>query len=99
MFSTWIKLDVLYRIASHHFEEYEKQCNTMTPKIHINFHCILKEVMKMREEKTRAKQQGTLGFLVVKAPKDFTREAILDMVAKHIACDDQVSLGFHVREF
>jgi hypothetical protein len=83
-------------IASHHFEEYEKRCNAAIPKLCMNFRCIPKEVIKMREEKARAKHQGTLGFPVVKPPKEFTREAILDVVAKHIACDDQVSLRFRV---
>jgi hypothetical protein len=63
----------------------------------MNFCCIPKEVIKMREEKARVKHQGMLGFPVVKTPKEFTREAILDVVVKHIACDDQVSLCFHVR--
>jgi hypothetical protein len=78
-------------IAGYHFEEYEKECNTVKPKIQLNFHCIPKEVMAKRD-KTRDKQQGTLGFAVVNTPKEFTRAAILEMVAKHIVCADQVSL-------
>lgn len=47
----------------------------------------------MRQQKVKA--QKTLGFPVVKAPKEFTWETILEAVARHIACDDQVS--FEVR--
>lgn len=80
-------------IASHHFEEYEKRCNAATPKLELNFRCVPEEVKRMRQQKVKA--QKTLGFPVVKAPKEFTRETILEAVARHIACDDQVS--FEVR--
>ena len=42
-------------IASHHFEEYEKQYNEVTPKIKLNFHCIPEAVANARKKKGKAK--------------------------------------------
>ena len=77
-------------IAHHHFEEYERQCNAVTPVIQVNFQCVPDDMKKMRQEKAKGKQQTILNFPAVNGPKEFTREVIVEAVAKHIGCDDQV---------
>lgn len=84
-------------IASHHFEEYTSRCEGATPPIKPNFRCTPKAVQVQEvERKGLVKQQGVLSFPKV---NNFSQEAILDAVAKFIACDDQVSLGFRFRVF
>jgi hypothetical protein len=77
-------------IASHHFEEYEKRCKNATPSIKLNYRCIPEAVRKSKEQKGKSEQQTLLKF---SKAKEFMRGALLDAVAKLIACDDQVSLG------
>jgi hypothetical protein len=79
-------------IASHHFDKYEKRCDAVIPKIVMNFRCIPEQVRKAKE-KGKAKEQTLLGFSKVKGPGEFSREGILEVVAKLIAGEDQVSLG------
>jgi hypothetical protein len=45
------------------------------------------------ENKTGAKKSGQqkLGFSKVGKPVEFTRELVLDAVARHVACGNQVS--------
>jgi hypothetical protein len=45
------------------------------------------------EKKGRAKKSGQqkLGFSKVGKPVEYTREGVLDTVARHVACDNQVS--------
>jgi hypothetical protein len=54
-------------IASHHFDEYEKQCDAAIPKILMNFRCIPEQVRKAKE-KGKVKEQTLLGFSKVKGP-------------------------------
>jgi hypothetical protein len=77
-------------IAIYHSEEYKKWCEAATPPIKLNFRCIPQEAgAKDKSEK----QQSVLTFSKVKATAtEFTREALLDAVAKLIVCDDQVRL-------
>ena len=77
-------------IAGHHFEEYEKWCNEATPKIKPNFRCIPEAVANTRKEKGKAKLQTALNFPRAKVPMEFTREGLQEVVAKHMACDDEV---------
>jgi hypothetical protein len=39
--------------------------------------------------KAKQKPQLRLNFSIVKAPTEFTRDAVLEAVTRHIACDDQ----------
>jgi hypothetical protein len=71
-------------ITGHHFDEYEKQCDVVIPKIVMNFRCIPEWVRKAKEQ-GKAKEQTLLGFLKVKGPGEFSREGILEAVAKLIA--------------
>jgi hypothetical protein len=82
-------------IASHHFEEYTRRCDEAIPPIKPNFRCTPKAAQEV-EWKGLGKQQGVLNFPKV---NNFVHESILDAVAKLIACDDQVSLGFRFRVF
>jgi hypothetical protein len=83
-------------ITSHHFDEYEKCCNATTPQIELNFCCIPEAVKRARREAVKAKQQK-LSFPPMNVPAEFTRVGILEAVAKHIVCDDQVSRSPHFR--
>lgn len=76
-------------IASHHFEEYEKRCKAATPPIPLNHRCIPEAVKKARRVANKTRQL-TLSFPSMKMPTEFTREGIMEAVARHIACDDQV---------
>ena len=76
-------------IASHHFEEYKKRCKAMTPPIPLDHQCI-SEAMKMVRWVANKMRQLTLSFLSTKMPTEFTREGIMEVVARHIACDDQI---------
>jgi hypothetical protein len=51
------------------------------------------QILKEREEAKKTKKQTTLDGIVFKEsrPAEFTRDGILESVAKLIACDDQVS--------
>ena len=67
--------------------------------IALNFRCIPKRVKKARDsEKGKGKEQTLLGFPKVKGPADFSRQGILEAVAKHIACEDQISLRARLAE-
>ena len=50
-------------------------------------------ILKEREEAKKAKKQTSLDGIITKEsrPAEFTRDRILEAVAKLIACDDQVS--------
>jgi hypothetical protein len=80
-------------IAGHHFEEYKLRCDAVIPKVQLNFWCIPEHV-KRSKGKGKA-DQTVLGFpKVVNKVTDFSQQGIVEAVAKHIACDDQV--GFSV---
>jgi hypothetical protein len=49
-------------------------------------------VKKAKAEVTQVNQL-LLNYPMVKMPTEFTREGISKVVARHIACDDQVCLG------
>jgi hypothetical protein len=54
--------------------------------------------LKEREAAKQPKKQMKLDGIVVKEkrPTDFSREGILEAVAKLIACDDQVSQNYNI---
>jgi hypothetical protein len=76
-------------IASLHFEVYKSRCNAAIPPIPIHYCCLPQEVL----DRKKGQKQSTLNFPKVKRPEEFTWGAVLDAVAKLIACDDQVRLG------
>jgi hypothetical protein len=73
-------------ISRGHFEVYKTRCEAAVPPIIMNFRCIPQEL------KGKSKQTAINFPKAAKPGADFTRGAILDAVAKLIACDDQVSL-------
>ena len=64
----------------------------------MNHRAIPPQVLK--EEKATEQKQLTLDGIVttVMRPTEFSREALLDAVAKFVACDDQVSGSLHSAE-
>lgn len=64
----------------------------------MNHRAIPPQVLK--EEKATEQKQSTLDGIVttVVRPMEFSREALLDAVAKFVACDDQVSGSLHGAE-
>ncbi|KAF5374133.1 hypothetical protein D9615_008888 [Tricholomella constricta] len=78
-------------IAAYHFEEYERRCKAAKPRIEMNFRCIPLAIKTEREANLVGKaKQVKLAFETVKRPTaEFTREAVVEAVAKHIACDNQ----------
>jgi hypothetical protein len=76
-----------------HYPLYKERCKDLD--IPENHYALPRDLWKkMQEEKKnpKAKQQGNLDgtFKAIKGPVDFTREGVLDAVARFVACDDQV---------
>lgn len=60
----------------------------------MNHRAIPPQVLKeMETSKTAGKKQSTLDGIVITVarPTEFSRDGILEAVAKFVACDDQVS--------
>jgi hypothetical protein len=81
-----------------HYEIYQKRCKE--EGIPENYRAVPPHILKEREEAKKPKKQTTLDGIVTKEsrPAEFTRDGILDAVAKLIACDDQVSQIVILRE-
>ena len=76
-------------IASNHFEEYERLCKAM--KVKVNHRCIPEALGLARKAKGKGKEKAsTQSKLEFGKAVEFTREGILEAVAKFIACDNQV---------
>jgi hypothetical protein len=79
-----------------HYSLYNQRCKEQN--IPENFRAIptaiLKE-MKEADKKDKSKKQTTLDAMMGdgKQPTAFTPEGLLEMVAKFVACDDQVSVS------
>ncbi len=75
-----------------HWDVYEKQCKEKN--IPMSITCMPPEILaKYNEELKPGPKQTTLDGLVdVLRPKEFSREGLLDAVARFITCDDQVSI-------
>jgi hypothetical protein len=79
-----------------HYEPYKSQCDK--GGLRVNDWAIPRPLWrKMEEERIQASRGVNKGanlddhFEQKSAPKTFTREAVLEAVAKHIVCDDQVA--------
>jgi hypothetical protein len=77
-----------------HYELYKQRCKD--GDIRENHHALPQQLWRQLEEEKRnpkAKRQGKLDgtFEDVDRPVQYTREGVLDAVAKFVACDDQVS--------
>ena len=75
-----------------HYDLYKKRCED--EKIPLNHRAIPPQVLKeMETSRTAGKKQSTLdGIVTTVAPlKEFSRDGLLEAVAKFVACDDQVS--------
>jgi hypothetical protein len=78
-------------IAGFHFTEYERRCKAQNLKL--NHRCIPEDVARARSKKEKeGPVQMKLEFGKAIAVAEFTREGVLDAVAKFIACDNQVRL-------
>ena len=76
-----------------HWELYEKGCKDKN--IPVNHWAIPRPILKNLKEGNegvgnQTKEQSTLGFEKMIGPREFTREGILQSVAKFIATDNQV---------
>jgi hypothetical protein len=89
-------------IRSYHYEEYKARCTAAKPPIPLHPRCIPADVVKAESDEKKKKKSGqqTLDFARVSRPVHFTRESVLDAVARHVACDNQVSqiLWFVLRD-
>lgn len=79
-----------------HWALYEKKCKEKN--ILVNHHVIPREVLRnmeaaKSESSKEMKKQSTLKFKKVTGPCEFTREGVLQAVAKLMATNDQVNLN------
>jgi hypothetical protein len=74
-----------------HYATYQQRCKEQG--LIENYRAIPPQILKEREEEKKPKKQTNLDGIVIKEsrPTEFTRDQILEAVAKLIACDDQVS--------
>lgn len=74
-----------------HYGIYQQRCKEQG--LTENYRAVPPQILKEREEAKKTKKQTTLDGIVFKEsrPAEFTRDGILESVAKLIACDDQVS--------
>ena len=81
-----------------HYAIYQQRCKEQG--LNENYRAVPPQILKEREEANKPKKQTNLDGIVIKEkrPVDFTREGILEAVAKLIACDDQVSQILILRE-
>ena len=77
-----------------HYTIYQQRCQEQ--ELTENYRAVPPQILKEREAAKKPKTQKNLDGIVIKGkrPAEFTREGILEAVAKLIACDDQVSKGF-----
>lgn len=74
-----------------HYELYKQKCDD--EHILLNHRAIPPQLLKEMETLQEKKKQTTLDDAVIKLspPTQFTRDGLLEAVAKFVACDDQVS--------
>jgi hypothetical protein len=80
-----------------HYELYKQKCND--EHIPINQRAIPPHVLRELEaSRQETKKQSTLDNVLTKVsvPTQFTRDGLLEAVAKFVACDDQVSSTYMV---
>jgi hypothetical protein len=77
-----------------HYTIYQQRCREQD--IAENYRAVPPQILKEREAAKKPKTQTNLDDIVIKEtrPAEFSRERILEAVAKLIACDDQVSKVF-----
>lgn len=83
-----------------HYAIYQQRCKEQG--LTENYRAVPPQILKEREEaKKPKKKQTNLDGIVIKEsrPAEFTRDGILEAVAKLIACDDQVSRIVILREY
>jgi hypothetical protein len=81
-----------------HYEIYQKRCREQG--LIENYRAVPPQILREREAAKMPKKQTKLDNMVIKEkrPAEFSREGILEAVAKLIACDDQVSRILILRE-
>jgi hypothetical protein len=74
-----------------HYTIYQQRCKEQG--LTENQRAVPPQILKEREASKSPKKQGKLDGIVIKEKRaaEFSREGILEAVAKLIACDDQVS--------
>jgi hypothetical protein len=79
-----------------HYAIYQQRCSEQG--LAENHRAVPPHILKEREAAKQPKKQMKLDGIVVKEkrPTDFSREGILEAVAKLIACDDQVSQNYNI---
>ena len=77
-----------------HYAIYQQRCQEQD--LTENYRAVPPQILKEREAGKKPKMQTNLDGIVIKEkrPAEFSREGILEAVAKLIACDDQVSKVF-----
>jgi hypothetical protein len=80
-----------------HYAIYEQRCREQG--LTENYRAVPPQILKEREAMKKPKKQTNLDGVVIKSrPADFSRDRILEAVAKLIACDDQVCQFLLLRE-
>lgn len=77
-----------------HYAIYQQRC--LEQNLTENYRAVPPPILKEREAAKKPKTQTNLDGIVIKEtrPAEFSREGILEAVAKLITCDDQVSKVF-----
>ena len=76
-----------------HYPLYKQQCKDENiPENHFALPRPLWRALQEAKKNPKAMQQGNLdgAFKAIKGPVEFTREGVLQAVARFVACDDQV---------
>ena len=74
-----------------HYPLYQQRCKEQN--IPENHYAIPREIwrqMKAEKLKLKGKQQVKLDGMLEKKQQEFTREGVIEVVTKFVACDDQV---------
>jgi hypothetical protein len=74
-----------------HYTTYQERCKEQG--INENYRAVPPQILREREAAKKPKKQTNLDDVVIKEkrPAEFSRDKILEAVAKLITCDDQVS--------
>ena len=77
-----------------HYAIYQQRCQEQN--LVENYRAVPPQILKEREAAKKPKAQTNLDGIIIKEkrPAEFSREGILEAVAKFITCDDQVSKVF-----
>lgn len=81
-----------------HYAIYQQRCKEQG--LTESYRAVPPQILKEREDAKKPKKQTNLDGIIIKEspPAEFTRDRILETVAKLIACDDQVSRIVILRE-